>query len=570
MSELCSRYNEHKRKTSDAEGGICFSCAISERAACAAGDKARKRGLVSGREHERKTSDAEGGICFSRAISEQFREGIRGMGDHGMGLAMALFMEAFVSIHMSVFVLLPLSKMISRENSKKIFWILFWIRIAILLCFDFFITTGIAVVDFFAVFVGAFIVTPISIKKGIRITKGSERSGAQSDAQTSVQSVAQSDAQTGVQSGVQFDAQSDTQSEKTIFASAEQSSEKKAVHAADFDPLFAMPEEKCVEAFIKREMQRAQIAEEQDLIPEDMLRRKNILNLIFAVLLFVYVSLFFFHFPMITYVLGFLILAVYAFCTGRYQLMRYLKKEIKSRPQEKISNIVLNVKAALVQDYSKKLKWILMAVAVAGSLLLFSKPRIFYEQSQEGYYVRFYTYGLTNMTTATIPAAYQGEKVVGLRGNTFSNMPFLREVILPDTITEIRGQAFKNCGSLESVRLPEHLTYLGGEAFYHCTSLEEVNLPDGLTEIKGSTFEECSSLQCIEIPDNVTRIGGHAFYGNISLEEVVISPDSKLQEIGSSAFRCCDSLREITLPRSTFVNGRAFKETPVRINYYEY
>ena len=520
----------------------------------------------SEREHERKTSDAEGGICFSRAISEQFREGIRGMGDHGMRLAMALFMEAFVSIHMSVFVLLPLSKMISRENSKKIFWILFWIRIAILLCFDFFITTGIAVVDFFAVFVGAFIVTPISIKKGIRITKGGERSGAQSDVQTGVQS----DVQTGVRSDVQASVQTDTQSEKTILASAEQSSEKKAVHAADFDPLFAMPEEKCVEAFIKREMQRAQIAEEQNLIPEDMLRRKNILNLIFAVLLFVYVSLFFFHFPMITYVLGFLILAVYAFCTGRYQLMRYLKKEIKSRPQEKISNIVLNVKATLVQDYSKKLKWILMAVAVAGSLLLFSKPRIFYEQSQEGYYVRFYTYGLTNMTTAAIPAAYQGEKVVGLRGNTFSNMPFLREVILPDTITEIRGQAFKNCGNLESVRLPEHLIYLGGEAFYHCTSLEEVNLPDGLTEIKGSTFEECSSLQRIEIPDNVTRIGGHAFYGNISLEEVVISPDSKLQEIGSSAFRRCDSLREITLPRSTFVNGRAFKETPVRIDYYEY
>ena len=165
------------------------------------------------------------------------------MGDHGMGMAMALFMEAFVSIHMSVFVLLPLSKMISRENSKKIFWILFWIRIAILLCFDFFITTGIAVVDFLAVFVGAFLVTPISIKKGIRITKGSERSGAPSDAQTS--------------------APSDTPSEKTILVSAEQGSEKKAVHAADFDPLFAMPEEKCVEAFLKREMQRAGIAEEQ-------------------------------------------------------------------------------------------------------------------------------------------------------------------------------------------------------------------------------------------------------------------------------------------------------------------
>ena len=347
-------------------------------------------------------------------------------------------------------------------------------------------------------------------------------------------------------------------------------SEKRIVHAEDFDPLFAMPEEDCVEGFIKREMQRAGITEEQNLIPEDMLRRKNILNAILAVLLFVYISLFFFHFPMKTYVIGLLILVVYAFLASRYQLIKYLKKEIRSRSQEKISNIVMNVKASMVPDYSKKLKWALMAVAVAGSLLLFSKPRIFYEQADDGYYVRFYVYGLTNMTTATIPDTYQGEKVVGLRGNTFSNMPFLTEVTLPDSITEIRGQAFKNCRSLESVTLPEHLTYLGGEAFYHCSSLEEVNLPAGLTEIRGNTFEECSSLLRIEIPDNVTRIGGHAFYGNTSLEEVVISPDSKLQQIGSSAFRCCDSLREITLPRGVSVNERAFKETPVRIDYYEY
>lgn len=342
------------------------------------------------------------------------------------------------------------------------------------------------------------------------------------------------------------------------------------VHAEDFDPLFAMPEEDCVEGFIKREMQRAGITEEQNLIPEDMLRRKNILNAILAVLLFVYISLFFFHFPMKTYVIGLLILVVYAFLASRYQLIKYLKKEIRSRSQEKISNIVMNVKASMVPDYSKKLKWALMAVAVAGSLLLFSKPRIFYEQADDGYYVRFYVYGLTNMTTATIPDTYQGEKVVGLRGNTFSNMPFLTEVSLPDSITEIRGQAFKNCRSLERVTLPKHLTYLGGEAFYHCSSLEEVNLPAGLTEIRGNTFEECSSLLRIEIPDNVTRIGGHAFYGNTSLEEVVISPDSKLQQIGSSAFRCCDSLREITLPRGVSVNERAFKETPVRIDYYEY
>ena len=362
-----------------------------------------------------------------------------------------------------------------------------------------------------------------------------------------------------------------TAAETVIHApAADETVTGRIVHTEDFDPLFAMSEEDSVEGFIKREMQRAGITEEQNLIPEDMLRRKNILNAVLAVLLFVYISLFFFHFPMKTYVIGLIILVVYAFLTSRYQLIKYLKKEIRSRSQEKISNIVMNVKASMVPDYSKKLKWALMAVAVAGSLLLFCKPRIFYEQAYDGYYVRFYVYGLTNMTTATIPDTYQGEKVVGLRGNTFSNMPFLTEVTLPDSITEIRGQAFKNCRSLESVTLPENLTYLGGEAFYHCSSLKEVNLPAGLTEIRGNTFEECSSLQRIEIPDNVTRIGGHAFYGNTSLEEVVISPDSKLQQIGSSAFRCCDSLREITLPRGVSVNERAFKETPVRIDYYEY
>lgn len=461
-----------------------------------------------------------------------------------MGMGMTLFMEAFVTIHMSVFVFLPLSKLIAKDNSRKIFWTLFGVRIAILLFFDFFITTGIAIVDFMAVFVGAFIVTPIAMKKGVWNQKLSKPSGKE-QVQTAAEAVIHAPA-----------------TDETVTG--------RIVHAEDFDPLFAMSEEDCVEGFIKREMQRAGITEEQNLIPEDMLRRKNILNAVLAVLLFVYISLFFFHFSMKTYVIGLIILVVYAFLTSRYQLIKYLKKEIRSRSQEKISNIVMNVKASMVPDYSKKLKWALMAVAVAGSLLLFSKPRIFYEQADDGYYVRFYVYGLTNMTTATIPDTYQGEKVVGLRGNTFSNMPFLSEVTLPDSITEIRGQAFKNCRSLERVTLPEHLTYLGGEAFYHCSSLEEVNLPAGLTEIRGNTFEECSSLLRIEIPDNVTRIGGHAFYGNTSLEEVVISPDSKLQQIGSSAFRCCDSLREITLPRGVSVNERAFKETPVRIDYYEY
>ena len=72
----------------------------------------------------------------------------------------------------------------------------------------------------------------------------------------------------------------------------------------------------------------------------------------------------------------------------------------------------------------------------------------------------------------------------------------------------------------------------------------------------------------ITIPDNVTRIGGHAFYGNTSLERVNVSENSKLEEIGSSAFRECTKLKEITLPESTTVNSKAFKASPTTIIRY--
>ncbi len=74
----------------------------------------------------------------------------------------AIGMEAFVSIHMSVFVLWPISCMIAPNNKKQLFIILFVIRAIILLYCDFFVTTSVALIDFFAVFIGAFILVPIT------------------------------------------------------------------------------------------------------------------------------------------------------------------------------------------------------------------------------------------------------------------------------------------------------------------------------------------------------------------------------------------------------------------------
>ena len=50
-----------------------------------------------------------------------------------IGLGMAIFMEAFVSIHMSVFVLFPLAEIINKNKVPQTFAVLFGIRLVILI-----------------------------------------------------------------------------------------------------------------------------------------------------------------------------------------------------------------------------------------------------------------------------------------------------------------------------------------------------------------------------------------------------------------------------------------------------
>jgi hypothetical protein len=340
-------------------------------------------------------------------------------------------------------------------------------------------------------------------------------------------------------------------------------------------------------------MTKAGMDPSSKLIPRDILKRKTILNLIFIILLFIYISIIFIHYPLYTYVIGLVILFVFFRSTRKYDLLKYLKKQVKARPGERVTNIVMNAKNTSVQDNSKPLFIVGILAALVLPLVIFSSPRIIYEKVDNGYAVRYYAFGLTNYKTATIPDTYKGEPIVGLRGNTFSNMPFLEKVKLPDTIKEIRGQAFLNCKKLTEVNMPteleylgggafynasslksisfsDKLTYMGGEAFYGASSLTSVRLSENLSEIRGDSFEYCTSLTKIKIPDSITRIGGHAFYGDTSLKNVIISEKSELEEIGSSAFRQCTNLASIQIPKYTLVNERAFKESPTVVYRYTY
>lgn len=487
----------------------------------------------------------------------------------------ALFVEGFFTILWVKGVFKPLSNTIVTSDNRLFFQKLFWIRIAILLIFDFFITSNILFFDVYAYLIVALIISLIFSNKTININNMKEMVGDKIMPDTCSKCGAElknNDAKFCGNCGAVIE-------------------QKILVQPKDFDPMFSKNENKLLDEFIKKELIKVDMKNNGKYIPEEVLKRKNILTIIFSVLVFVYISLVFFHFPLKTYVIGLIILIILFKLTRKYNLVNYLKKEIKARPSEKISNIIMSTKEKAVFDNFKILRVLCILITFIVPFLIFKDPKIMYEKLENGYAVRFYTFGLTNYETATIPKSYKNKPVISLRGNTFSNMPFLKEVNLPDTIKEIRGQAFKNDESIKHIKLPKKLEYLGGGAFYNCTSLEDISLPDTLTymggetfynatelttvklsnnlsEIRGNTFEECSSLKEITIPDKVKRIGGHAFYGDNSLEKVNLTENSKLKEIGSSAFRDCGKLHTITIPTGVSVNERAFKGSPTVVSHF--
>lgn len=542
-------------------------------------------------------------------------------GEEDIPLFVAIFMEVFVSIHMSLFVLKPMADMISPSNSNKLFWKLFAIRAGVLLFFDL-ITPNIAIIDFLAVFVGGFLVVPITgifyRKKNATnmITAPTVNEKLSTLSQNIVPeemkckncgTIVLSSDKFCMNCGTLVDRNIEMNTIKCSKCGAESSSlakfctmcgepistmfEKyKTMSPSDFDPIYSYSEDMMLLTFLKKEIEKAQFPADKTLIPPDILKRKKIFNIIISILCFVLISLIFFHCLIGIYILGAIVLGVFYILSRRFNLEKYLVKEVKSRPGEKISNIVMNTKNSLVKDNTKKPFYCSIVVAIILPIIFFMNPHIFYEKADDGYWVRFYTFGITNYKSVEIPSTHNGEPVIGLRGNAFSNMYFLEKVVLPDSILRINGQAFKNDYKLKDVKLPNNLEYLGGGSFYNCKSLTYIEIPDSvtemggetfynaksligiklsqrLTEIRGNTFENCESLASIEIPDSVTRIGGHAFYGNTSLKEVTFTPNSKLQEIGSSAFRRCYNLEEIVIPKGVSINSRAFKESPTDIRY---
>ena len=83
-------------------------------------------------------------------------------GNDNVPIFSAIIMEAIVTMYWVTDVQKSLSQYIVNEDSRTFFWKLFWGRILVLLIFDFFITTEIAVYDFLGFIIGAIVISLFS------------------------------------------------------------------------------------------------------------------------------------------------------------------------------------------------------------------------------------------------------------------------------------------------------------------------------------------------------------------------------------------------------------------------
>ena len=160
----------------------------------------------------------------------------------------------------------------------------------------------------------------------------------------------------------------------------------------------------------------------------------------------------------------------------------------------------------------------------------------------------------------------------------------LKEITIPNSVTNIDKMAFYNCSSLTSVTIPNNAMNLGADVWKGCSlssiTLTAPNVADFCNGNTNNSLRELNVLctrklqingletKIIKIPEGVTKLKEYAFYNCLDLNEVSI-PYS-LQTISENAFAGCTKLYDVycygmeppMAEQSSFANYNAFLHVP--------
>lgn len=138
--------------------------------------------------------------------------------------------------------------------------------------------------------------------------------------------------------------------------------------------------------------------------------------------------------------------------------------------------------------------------------------------------------------------------------NTIGRLAFaesgLKEIIIPENVTDIEYGAFYGCTSLEKVTIPDTVKTIGTKAFADTPWLDNWlngessgGEDDFLIEGDNILIAYRGKNSFVEIPENVEQIGAEVFKGHSEIKVVSI-PDSTTK-IEADAFRNCSKLERI-------------------------
>ena len=130
---------------------------------------------------------------------------------------------------------------------------------------------------------------------------------------------------------------------------------------------------------------------------------------------------------------------------------------------------------------------------------------------------------------------------------TWEELPI--NIILPQNLTKIGNECFEGA-LIRQIAIPNTVTEIGDRAFYYCEHLASITLPLSLQKISDRVFARCTSLTSITIPAAVTEIGVDAFAGS-GLTSITIP--STVTVLGSGAFASCESLTSMDIQANVTV-----------------
>lgn len=170
--------------------------------------------------------------------------------------------------------------------------------------------------------------------------------------------------------------------------------------------------------------------------------------------------------------------------------------------------------------------------------------------------------------TVVVPEKIEGKKVVSIAKRAFYNCNKLKNIQLPDTVTQIDEEAFFGCSSISSFNMPDSVNKLGKSVFSNCYGLKQVKLSAGISILPQKTFYLCESLTDVIFGSKIISFGASAFYGCKAVRYIV-SPE-KLSTVSSKCFSNCTSLRKIYIPKGLeTIEGDAFEKCSDISVYYE-